>query len=585
MARDIGELVVIGQAFVDVALSESEEFFGQCGVGAFEEVETSFLHGEFFEFGFRGLGIEFERIGVLVGRRAVAIEWPVTAVDGVFDAILGLAHVDAVCDAGAVGDDERRAFVFFGFLEGLEGLVAVGAEGDGGDVNITVSHGELAEVFLAARFAAGCEFGDGAARGRLGGLTAGVRVNLGVEDEDVDVATQREDVIESAVTDVISPAVAAHDPERTFEEGVGDVEEALAVFAVTAGEFGLEGRDVGADAVEVGIRLLFAVHEAIDEVFTEFVGVFLQEGFGEVHLLVEGEAHTETEFGVVFEEAVGPGRTVAVFVGCPRRGGQVAAVNRGAARRVGDDHAITEELADELNIRRFVAACARTGELEQRLNKLRALDRGLVDFGTFLIRKRVEEFEVGTFFVEVIEAILHAEGTLGCCRTLAYANAATGAVIGINLDAHLGAGFDFLAFPVAGREARGRTGEFVGREGLDADGGVRAADGAECAADAGFGVPNGDVTRNTAFFPARRGRREVAVRIENARRQVFAFVLDEFAHDLLDVFGSARVVHRDAFEIANRAGDLDFVQVLDRGVDGGIVLLNDGFAFLAVGFI
>ena len=128
----IGELVVVGQAFVDVALCQTEEFVGQFGFRALEQVETGFLEGEVFEFGFRGLGVEFERIGVLVGRRAIAIQRPVTAVDGVFDAILGLGHVDAVCDAGAVGDDEGRAFVFFGFLEGLEGLVAVGAEGDGG---------------------------------------------------------------------------------------------------------------------------------------------------------------------------------------------------------------------------------------------------------------------------------------------------------------------------------------------------------------------------------------------------------------------------------------------------------------------
>ena len=185
----------------------------------------------------------------------------------------------------------------------------------------------------------------------------------------------------------------------------------------------------------------------------------------------------------------------------------------------------------------------------------------------------------------MIEAILHAEGTLGSGGALAYADAAARAVIGINLDAHLRTFGDLFAFPVAGREGGRRTGEFVGRKGLDTDGGVRAADGAECAADAGFGVPDGDVTRNTAFFPARRCGREVSVCIENARRQILAFVFDEFGHDLLDVFGSAGVVHREAFERTNRAGDLDFVKVFDRGIDGGIVLLNDGFAFLHVGFI
>ena len=181
MTRHIRKLVVVREAFVDIFLGEAKEFVGEFRLGAFEEVETGFLEGEIFEFSFRGLGIEFERIGVLVGRRAITIERPVTAVDSVFNAILGLGHIDTVGDAGAVSDDEGRAIIFFSFLEGFKGLVAVSAESDRGNVNVAVSHGELTEVFLAARFAAGREFGDGAAACGLRCLTAGIRVHLGVE--------------------------------------------------------------------------------------------------------------------------------------------------------------------------------------------------------------------------------------------------------------------------------------------------------------------------------------------------------------------------------------------------------------------
>ena len=41
--------------------------------------------------------------------------------------------------------------------------------------------------------------------------------------------------------------------------------------------------------------------EAIDEVVTEDIDEFLGEVLGEVLLLIEGKAHTETEFGIVFE--------------------------------------------------------------------------------------------------------------------------------------------------------------------------------------------------------------------------------------------------------------------------------------------
>ena len=61
--------------------------------------------------------------------------------------------------------------------------------------------------------AAGGKLGNRAARGGLGRLPAGVRVDLGVEDEDIDVLAGTEHVIETAETDVKCPAVAAQDPD------------------------------------------------------------------------------------------------------------------------------------------------------------------------------------------------------------------------------------------------------------------------------------------------------------------------------------------------------------------------------------
>ena len=51
-------------------------------------------------------------------------------------------------------------------------------------------------------------------------------------------------------------------------------------------------------------------------------------------MLRDSEAHTETEFGVVFEEAVGPSGTAAFLVLCPRSGREVTAVNGEATRSV-----------------------------------------------------------------------------------------------------------------------------------------------------------------------------------------------------------------------------------------------------------
>ena len=89
------------------------------------------------------------------------------------------------------------------------------------------------------------------------------------------------------------------------------------------------------------------------------------------HLAVEGEAHAEAELGVVLEQRVRPGRPAAVAVRRPRRRRQVAAVDRRAAGRVGDEEPVAEELREQLQVRRLAAARAGARELEQRLAGLR----------------------------------------------------------------------------------------------------------------------------------------------------------------------------------------------------------------------
>ena len=70
-------------------------------------------------------------------------------------------------------------------------------------------------------------------------------------------------------------------------------------------------------------------------------------------------------------DQVGPSPVPVLGV---RRGGQVAAVDRRAAGGVGDHRPVAEELAHQLQVGRLAAAGAGAGELEERLEQLRALD-------------------------------------------------------------------------------------------------------------------------------------------------------------------------------------------------------------------
>ena len=84
--------------------------------------------------------------------------------------------------------------------------------------------------------AAGGELRDRAARRRLRRLAAGVRVDLGVEHEDVDVAARREHVVEAAEADVVGPAVAADDPDALADERAGERLEPACLGPVDARE-------------------------------------------------------------------------------------------------------------------------------------------------------------------------------------------------------------------------------------------------------------------------------------------------------------------------------------------------------------
>ena len=96
---------------------------------------------------------------------------------------------------------------------------------------------------------------------------------------------------------------------------------------------------------------------------------------GKLGLLVDGEPEAQAEFGIVFEQRIRPGRAAAVGILGPGSGGQVAAVDRGAAGGVGHHGTIAEELRNQLQVRRLAASRAGAGELEQRLLHLLLADR------------------------------------------------------------------------------------------------------------------------------------------------------------------------------------------------------------------
>ena len=153
--------------------------------------------------------------------------------------------------AGAVADDEGRAVVGLGLVDGLEGLSRVGAHGNLCHVDVAVAHGNLGQRLLLGHLTGGGELSDLAQVRGLGGLTTGVGVNLGVEDEDVDVVAGSQDVVQATEADVVGPAVAAEDPEGLLgevslvgEDRLGSVAAALLELGNVGSGSGLGGLGV-----------------------------------------------------------------------------------------------------------------------------------------------------------------------------------------------------------------------------------------------------------------------------------------------------------------------------------------------------
>ena len=264
-----------------------------------------------------------------------------------------------------------------------------------------------------------------------------------------------------------------------------------------------------------------------------------------------------------------------------RHGRCAAAPDGGAARGVGDHHAVAEELRDELGVRRLAAAGAGAGELDERLLELAANDRLFLH--RVLLRRdffRVDAVvEVSLLCLEVVVKRRHVERLdRADLRAVAAAEAVHRG------DSHREVvildGADFL-----GREALRCCSELFVRREDRADGSVRADIGALVAADALLGVPDWHVDGRAALLvggAAERVRTVGAVAGELRDRQLVAFLA---VHDLLDLGDELRQVallFRCVLGVSPRCRYLDLVQGLDALVDGAVVHVDDVLALAAV---
>ncbi len=577
-----GRLLVLG-----------EQLAGALGELAGQTAVASLVHEEVLVLALdRLLGVDDE----LLARSALgieAVELPIAALHGLLHLVLRAAHapLDMLLQAGAVADDDGRAVVLLRLPEGLEGLGLVRAHGHLGHVHIAVAHGDLGEALLLHILAGSGELRHLAEVGSLGGLAAGVGVHLGVEHEHVHVLAGGEHVIESAVSDIVGPAVAAEDPHRLLGQVLLVGKDARRELGHLSGALGSSAQslDVGRSRSLGGFSVSAGLKPGARRV-GQLAGrtAALDEGLGVYnHLVLHGlvaQKHAHAVLGVVLKQRVRPGRAVAVGVHRVGRRSRRTAPDGRAARGVGDVHTIAEQLGDQARVRGLGAAGTRAGELQQRALELAGLHRGALKLGLAgdLVHAVVEH----RLLVQLVSDGHHRQ-RVG--RALDDAQAAAHAIERrdgqhvLHVGAHLALHGDVLGL------GRGRCHLGVGQR-ERADGGVRAHKRALVALDAGVGAPLGHRHGHAALLVGRGAQRELAVLVadEGGHGQRVAVHASHRLHDALDKghgLGTALDIgglgsSRGALP---RLGHVHLHESGGAGIDGLVVHVNDVLALLGVG--
>ena len=183
-------------------------------------------------------------------------------------------------DAVAVGDNQGRPIVGLGLNERVEGLLGRRAHRDLRDVDIPVSDRHQAEILFRASLAGRRKLGHSRARRRLRGLSTGIRIDLGVEHQDVDVAPGREHVIEAAIADVVRPAVATDNPHALADERRRKRAEPAGARIVECLEGRVECSHPRALRLHVIVRRLRCLHDLVHADCLELRRKIAQELFG-----------------------------------------------------------------------------------------------------------------------------------------------------------------------------------------------------------------------------------------------------------------------------------------------------------------
>ena len=157
-------------------------------------------------------------------------------------------------------------------------------------------------------------------------LTTGVRIYAGIDNQNIDIATRSDNVVNTAETNIISPTVTTDNPYGFFNQIVGDFTQMLSFFTVYCCQFSAQSSHIVALSVNFHIIRLRITQNLFSN-FAQFCFHRFQQGFGCNFFVVDRNTHTQTKFSIVFKQRVCPSRTMTFFIFAIRSCRQVTGIN------------------------------------------------------------------------------------------------------------------------------------------------------------------------------------------------------------------------------------------------------------------
>ena len=390
-------------------------------------------------------------------------------------------------------------------------------------------------------------------------------------------------MVQSAVTDIIGPAVAAEDPVAAFDEVLFQIQDALqrcigsGFFRQQFSQFISPFTGTFAD-----IFVFFPFFHGRLQFCRAFA--FRQGGVNQFFYAIPGlfhaQEHAQPVFRIVFKQGIGPGGTMSFFVYRIRHGRGRSAPDGRAARSVGNHHAIAEQLGHQFYIRCFATAGAGAGELQQRLFELGTFHRVLLH-GIGFFCNFIYCIIPGSCLIQLGIQRFHGQRFLGSRADLGAVAAAL-AVIRRNHHGKLAAIFG----------AHGRFGRITDLfrfrvvQQNRTDGCMGAHKGALVALDAVCHIPFGNINSDAAFFKSRSANREgtVCMACHNADRQFVPFLPVYRNQDLIYERIAGLLGFHLIFGVSPGCRHIDLHNGFDAFVDSRVVHIYNVLALLAVRF-